>query len=564
MCTEELVTKAMAGEAGAFADLYKAYRPRMIKLCSGILRGGNGSADDIIQDAFVIAFIHLKSLRDPKMFAPWLASITTNLTLKHLRNERKGPDVMPLSALDGCGAEPSAEETPVASVTPEKIQEAIDRLPEGYRTVFRMSVIEGLSHKEIAEMLGIAPHSSSSQLSRAKVMLRKMLADYRILTVIALSLLTVPLYRAFRSGGGREGAEDRTASVKEPSEERKKKDGQEDTDRERVTPPEKYYAARTARQRLPEYVSLTAVDTCAHAQPEDTAAAVRTEQTLTAQDKTATPPALSDSLGPARRLPDVVLHRKDRRRGGRWHLLAAGSLGPALAQNAYKMITATDNDNDMTSSPSPIPREISTWEDYYDYLLTRRHDDMPEDSAALLDIAKSNSGDIIERERHDRPITLGLTVAGRLGGKWSMETGLQYTLLKSSFVTGSGSSHIRETQKLHYVGVPFRLSYRMAEYKRLSVYGSFGVTLNIPVSGRRQRSFVTDSVSLSVDRWNVSAPWQWSVSCGAGAQYGITSGISLYIEPTLNYYIPAGSSTRTIWTEHPFTFSVPLGVRFTW
>ena len=66
----------------------------------------------------------------------------------------------------------------------------VDRLPEGYGQVFRLSVFEGMSHKEIADMLGIEPHSSSSQLARAKKMLRKMMQQY---WVAALLLLLVPV-----------------------------------------------------------------------------------------------------------------------------------------------------------------------------------------------------------------------------------------------------------------------------------------------------------------------------------------------------------------------------------
>ncbi len=58
----------------------------------------------------------------------------------------------------------------------------IDRLPDGYRQVFRLSMLEKLSHKEIGLILGIAPHSSSSQLLRAKVLLRKYITEYRALS----------------------------------------------------------------------------------------------------------------------------------------------------------------------------------------------------------------------------------------------------------------------------------------------------------------------------------------------------------------------------------------------
>lgn len=85
-------------------------------------------------------------------------------------------------------------------VTPEnwleekEIHEIIAQLPTGYRKVFQMAVIEGYSHKEIAKILGIEPHSSSSQLARAKAMLRKII-NKRMLAIVSFFLISIPLYR---------------------------------------------------------------------------------------------------------------------------------------------------------------------------------------------------------------------------------------------------------------------------------------------------------------------------------------------------------------------------------
>ena len=189
---------------------------------------------------------------------------------------------------------------------------------------------------------------------------------------------------------------------------------------------------------------------------------------------------------------------------------------------------------------------------------------MSEDSVVLMNIAKNNSGDIIERERHDKPVTFGLSLTKELGGRWSLETGLQYSLLRSTFIMGDGGDNVCRTQKVHYMGIPLRVSYRIADYKRLSAYGSAGIVMHVPVGGSVKENLVTDSTAMFTERRHVHAPWQWAVNVGLGAQYEIFDGLSLYVEPTLNYYIPAGGSVRTVWTERPFTFSVPFGIRFTW
>ena len=80
-----------------------------------------------------------------------------------------------------------------SAVDSRELQELISRLPEGYGTVFRLSVIEGFSHKEIAGMQGIEPHSSSSQLTRAKALLRKML-DRKLWLIGILFVSVIPVY----------------------------------------------------------------------------------------------------------------------------------------------------------------------------------------------------------------------------------------------------------------------------------------------------------------------------------------------------------------------------------
>ena len=76
----------------------------------------------------------------------------------------------------------------------DKMLDIVESLPEGYCKVFKLAVLEGLSHKEIGDLLGIAPHSSSSQLFRAKILLKKMLAGYRVFIVLTVLLLFPTLY----------------------------------------------------------------------------------------------------------------------------------------------------------------------------------------------------------------------------------------------------------------------------------------------------------------------------------------------------------------------------------
>lgn len=99
--------------------------------------------------------------------------------------------MVPFSAIkDGFDVESSFASD--SKLEEKELLEIIDKLPSGYRKVFRMAVIDGFSHKEIAEKLGIEPHSSSSQLTRAKVLLRDMI-NRRMLAVISIILISIPI-----------------------------------------------------------------------------------------------------------------------------------------------------------------------------------------------------------------------------------------------------------------------------------------------------------------------------------------------------------------------------------
>ena len=181
-----------------------------------------------------------------------------------------------------------------------------------------------------------------------------------------------------------------------------------------------------------------------------------------------------------------------------------------------------------------------------------------------MEISDRNQGDIIEKEQHDRPITFGISVSRAVRNKWSVETGLQYSLLNSKFATGEGGFFIGRNQSVHYLILPVRVSYKFAEYKRLSAYAAAGAALHIPVYGKSDSYYVTESTAIHIDRWRIKPPVQWSTNVGLGLQYRFMPKVSVYFEPTLNWYIPSGSSTHTIWTEHPFVFSAPFGIRISW
>jgi RNA polymerase sigma-70 factor (ECF subfamily) len=188
-------------------------------------------------------------------------------------------------------------------------------------------------------------------------------------------------------------------------------------------------------------------------------------------------------------------------------------------------------------------------------------------------VAIINSGHpsepLAETKHHERPLTLQLSFSQQLDSHWSLSTGLSYTSMKSTFQGGNEDTHIHRTQRLQYLGIPIRVNYHFTGSTRWSLYTSGGLQLDLPVNGRLSTQYIyggsyADPEISPAIKTSISAPWQWSVGVGAGLQYEIVPHLKVYMEPTLNYFIPSSDAVETYRTEHPFDLTLPLGIRFTW
>lgn len=568
-----LVEKAKQGDADAFSTLYQMYYPKMKGICINILREDKAVVDDLVQDAFILALVSLKDLKNTHRFSQWLTSITTNLVLKY-QEKGKRYDFISLSEIeDEFSSVLEDDNTSRQSISYEEIMSAIDSLPEGYKKIFNMSVLDGLSHQEISELLDIAPHSSSSQLSRAKAMLRNILSP-RAMLIIVLALIVIPVYRYFT-------AKKKLVSENDVNIVRTRKSNED------ITPIQKKpYVSVSRTQNAVLYsnhrsvqqgknIVITVGDSIKTGQNVilEISDSLQENQYVLADNKRDSIIKKDSVYTPIPNeerwiADDTRTHKKSK-----WQLLAAGSLGTTLAQNVYKIITSSNN-NIGSSQPSgpdqpttpdqPSEKSFTTWEEYAEYLHRLTPTDPTAENVAMMDIADNNKGKIEEYEHHDKPITLGLAVNKNIGKHWSLETGLQYSYLKSYFTLGTGNYRVDKEQKLHYIGIPIKLSYQFMAYKRLSAYGSAGASIQIPLSGKTYADYVIGGKSGYTTDWKTIPSIQWTVNTNIGIQYQFAPKLTLFVEPTLNWYIPNGSEVKNTWTERPFTLTVPFGIRFSW
>jgi len=165
MVDELLIQRCIQGEPSAQQELYKKYAAVLMGICVRYAPDRQ-AAQDILQEAFVKIFLNIKDYTAIGSFEGWMKRIVVNTAItnyhKNLRH-RNNYDVDEMYDL------PAEDESfDRADFTREELLGVINRLPQGYKMVFNLFAVEGLKHREIAEMLGIDINTSKTQFLRAR------------------------------------------------------------------------------------------------------------------------------------------------------------------------------------------------------------------------------------------------------------------------------------------------------------------------------------------------------------------------------------------------------------
>jgi len=168
---DDLIARCRAGDRDAHFRIYKLYSRSMYNV-SYRITGSEEDAEDALQDAFISAFRNLDGYRADATFGAWLKRIVVNKSINVLKKRKH--ELMPENELWDVAEEetvnPYKEE-----LTVDRIKKAIEELPDGYRSVLSLYLLEGYDHQEISEIMGISESTSKSQLNRAKGKLREKL-----------------------------------------------------------------------------------------------------------------------------------------------------------------------------------------------------------------------------------------------------------------------------------------------------------------------------------------------------------------------------------------------------
>ncbi len=508
-----LVKSCQSGERDALGLLYQTYLHQMHEVVAYYIHDTEAEWD-ILHDGFIIAFTSIVTLKNPAKVEAWLTSIMKNLALQYLKEKSSHTSVsLSEETVNYKADEESAQRT---ELTWEQIDQIIRRLPDGYGKVFRLATLEGLSHKEIAALLGIAPHSSSSQLTHAKAMLRRMITQYRmeigVLSVIGIiSLIWLGVVRRIEKNA--------TPSVISKS-------------TGKNTP----IIIDSIRSANPSAASIVSASKTIE----------RLKQRSEAQQNIAIVTIIDDTIrdigndsmtnDTVGAIPDII-NREDP--------IAIDDFPKAEHSESQDWSLAlaysgSSGQNDMNRYMIPYPG-------------------IPSVEGPAREI------EVTEKSHHHIPLVIGLSVNKSLTPRWSMETGLRYTFLRSDFYLESELMSRKTGQRIHYIGLPIKFNYRIFTYNGFSLYGQGGGALDIPVYGTQSvRQYTPESGTTNKETFHINAPLQWSVEGGLGIQYHFTPSFSIYAEPSFRYYFNTGSDIRTIRHDKPFEFTIPIGLRFSW
>ena len=560
MDKRQLVDGCKRGDSASVETLYRSYSGKLMGICRHYV-DSQEVAEDLLHDAFIVILSSIGQLKNPDKLDAWMGVIVKNMAVDYLKESRHFTH--PQEDLDM----EDVPDEPLYPVPPyEDLMALIDRLPEQYGKVFRLSVLEGLSHKEIGALLHIGEKSSSSNLFRARQVLQKELKQYWLALLVLIAWIVTPLLLHKPTPGPDgpvvvNGDADSVEVVipadslampetRKPSERMRRADssvphvvpGQIDT--------------LTLRKKLCPVspVSLPSVTLRA---PGQEPSIRKPEQ----QAFTFSQPLLADAKGSQKKnllglLPSISA-LPGTLAGVSPIVMGSGILADASSSFVMAPDTKVTDWGDFLAAVQSMEGHYSSGDSlaYYHSLL-----DIAE-RLAVPDVMDPHLMPVEEKAEYERPFTLGLSASIGLNDRWNILTGLEYTRLRSSHTIGRDTLYLKNRQTIHYVGVPLGLSYTVWSKGDLHLNASAFGKMEIPVAGIQNSEHRSGVAYTYQNTMKFKAPVQWSVGAGIGLQYNLTPWMGLYVEPQVRYYFNPGGGVQTIRQAQPVEFAVPFGVR---
>lgn len=530
-----LVEECIKGNPDALNLFYTRFAPKMLSIVRRYVADPK-DAEDILHDGFLVAFTRLNTLRSSESVEYWLASIMKNLSIQFLQAQ----DLVTI-----LHEIPEVEDSPDFNdiIDLATLESLIQELPKGYQTVFRLSVLEHKTHKEIAKILGIAPNSSSSQLFHAKMMMRRLISEHKRRTGL-ISILII-LFSAGVLWWLHSDSD--IARLDEPAY------------TYIAVPPTDSITERTVTLPVITYlshnqsvvISAPAVDMKA----DTVTISVETElePVAVSEDSTAVTPSDEELRI---RLPESPLYADNDNY----------IFGKPTRKNdwSFKLSTSTSvsprkgADGDICMSPYPFSK-LPVGDSGLSVKPVQETVDMSglSHDGKMNGQRKINSGNYDYFSHHnDLPVTVAATFNKSVSKVVGIETGIVYTYLHSTYEFGSENSDCR----WHYLGIPLQVTFNNYSGKRIRLYATAGVRFDIPLYSCGSISTVESYSVLPDGSFHSSTVWSLTASYGIGLN--LTDKMGLFVEPAVQYHFSHDYEVPNTWTENRLSFALPVGIRF--
>jgi len=176
---QKIIEGCIKGKRHAQNKLYQKYAPMMLGICLRYAKN-KAEAEDILQEGFLKVFMNIKSFRSEGSFEGWMKRIMINTAITHIKQNLKHKYHSNIEEIEETKviSEEKQDDEDVVKISRTQLMSIVQTLPDGYKMIFNLYVFEQLTHKEIAEMLGISVNTSKSQLSKARKLLSTKLAQH--------------------------------------------------------------------------------------------------------------------------------------------------------------------------------------------------------------------------------------------------------------------------------------------------------------------------------------------------------------------------------------------------
>ena len=551
---QELALRCARGDNAARRELYIQYGSRILALCRRYV-SDPADAEDLKQDAFVKIFRVIGRFRwtRPGSLYAWMSRVTINMAFdSYGKRRRLAKQLVDVDEMENTIPDESTYEE-AASVPPEVLAAMIDALPEGYRTVFKLYCIDGLSHKDIAALLGIKEKSSSASLARARALLSDAIREYwrneeegtsldswsRILrkmhraaalraSAIAVAVL-LPVSSLLLWHSSRQPSAPAIAEVPPTIPEEPAPILEEPT----AVPEDTFlpFSRPSVSLNIPSVVQGDSSSI-----PNDPSVIPsEAKESVSIPDSTSTvTPASPRNLPPDPIDPFLTLTEQIQRQRPRVSLSFRAGSGTNRRRT------------DVSLNSTPYIAALT----YMNQVDPRFRPDVRSNYGNAIEWLANNAApgsftSGVNRYRHDLPVSLGITARMELTPRTGVESGLEYTYLHSTVDSDGGQM----SQRLHFVGIPVRMDTRLWTGNGLDLYAGLGVKAE-------------KCIAASMGYVKCEEPrLQWSTGAFAGVQYRIGTRSHLYFQPEFSYSFTK-TDLVTYRTETPIVFTLNAGLRF--